>query len=166
MLELRSIAPCEPIVIAPDPPDTPIVTVPVEDKLFSIAVVILKVCAPFMLIAADKVLGCSVMPPAVMRAPMDMTSAVIVTVPVPAFIVAPELFVNAPEVAVLQVIVRYLMVPERVIAPVTVHEPPYIVRPYGKPEIVPIVTRPVPADAPMITGLPVEDKLFSIAVVR
>ena len=112
------------------------------------------------------VLGCNVMPVlAVITSPIDMTSAVIVTVPVPAFIVAPELLVNVPVVAVLQVIARFLPVPETVIAPVTVHEVAYIVRLYGRLAIVPIVTRPVPADAPIVT-VPAEDRLLSIAVVR
>ena len=99
---------------------------------------------------------------AVITSPIDMTSAVIVTVPVPAFIVAPELFVNVP---VVQVMVRFSPV-ATAIAPVTVHEPPYIVRLYGRLAIAPIVARPVPVVTMPIVTVPVEDRLPSIAVVR
>ena len=74
--------------------------------------------------------------------------------------------VNVPVVAVLQVIAIFLLAPATVIAPVTVHEPPYIVRLYGRLAIAPIVARPVPVVTMPIVTVPVEDKLLSIAVVR
>ena len=107
------------------------------------------------------------MPPlAVIRAPIDMTSAVIVTVPVPVLSVPEPLFVNMPVVAILQTIAIFLPVPELSNEPVTVHEPPYVVRLYGRLEIAPMVTKPVPLVTVPIVTMPVEDKLLSIAVER